>query len=145
MTSTRSLGQGLEVSAIGLGCMGMSAFYGAADEQESERTLHRALELGCTFLDTAEVYGPFTNEELLGKALQGKRHQAVSQLALAWVLAQGVNIVPIPGTKRRTYLEENWRALDITLTSDELSQLERELPAAKGDRYEPNGMSTLYR
>jgi aryl-alcohol dehydrogenase-like predicted oxidoreductase len=306
----------------------MSAFYGAADERESELTLHRALELGCTFLDTAEMYGPYTNEELLGKALLGKRHQAViatkfgiraeptpdgqmrrvvdgspenvrrsvdgslkrlrtdfidlyyqhridpnvpieetvgalanlvtegkvrhlglseaasetirrahavhpisavqseyslwsrdieasvlptlrelsvglvaysplgrgflsgrfhspdeldardfrrlqprlqgenltdnqrivdqvralagkkgismGQLALAWVLAQGVNIVPIPGTKQRAYLEENWKALDIALSSEELAQLERELPAAKGDRYDPNGMSTLY-
>src|SRR5512147_2343360 len=77
MTSTRNLGQGLVVSSMGLGCMGMSAFYGAADEEESLRTLHRALELGCTFLDTAEMYGPYTNEELLGKALQGKRHEAV--------------------------------------------------------------------
>src|SRR5512138_1277948 len=77
MTSTRSLGQGLVVSSIGLGCMGMSAFYGTADQEESVRTLHRALELGCTFLDTAEMYGPYTNEELLGKALLGKRHQAV--------------------------------------------------------------------
>jgi aryl-alcohol dehydrogenase-like predicted oxidoreductase len=74
----RKLGsQGLEVSAIGLGCMGMSQSYGPADEAESIATLHRAIELGCTFLDTAEVYGPFTNEELLGRALAGKRDQVV--------------------------------------------------------------------
>src|ERR1700710_1426417 len=73
--STRKLGtQGLEVSSIGLGCMGMSQSYGPADETESIATLHRAIELGCTFLDTAEVYGPFTNEDLLGRALEGKRH-----------------------------------------------------------------------
>src|ERR1700755_1179075 len=74
MLRTRKLGsQGLEVSAIGLGCMGMSQSYGPADESESIATLHRAIELGCTFLDTAEVYGPFTNEDLLGKALKGRR------------------------------------------------------------------------
>lgn len=75
---TRKLGgQGLEVSAIGLGCMGMSQSYGQADENESIATVHRAIELGCTFLDTAEVYGPFTNEELLGRALSGKRDRVV--------------------------------------------------------------------
>ncbi len=74
--STRKLGtQGLEVSAIGLGCMGMSQSYGPADEAESIATLHRSIELGCTFLDTAEVYGPYKNEELLGRALAGKRNQ----------------------------------------------------------------------
>ncbi len=74
--TTRKLGkQGLEVSAIGLGCMGMSEAYGPADEGELIATLHRAIELGCTFLDTAEVYGPFKNEELLGRALAGRRHQ----------------------------------------------------------------------
>jgi aryl-alcohol dehydrogenase-like predicted oxidoreductase len=74
----RKLGsQGLEVSAMGLGCMGMSQAYGPADEGESIATLHCAIEVGCTFLDTAEVYGPFLNEELLGRALQGRRHQVV--------------------------------------------------------------------
>ena len=76
--STRKLGgQGLEVSAIGLGCMGMSQSYGPADEAESIATLHRAIELGCKFFDTAENYGPFTNEELLGRAFKGKRDQVV--------------------------------------------------------------------
>jgi aryl-alcohol dehydrogenase-like predicted oxidoreductase len=69
---TRRLGsQGLEVSAVGLGCMGMSQSYGPADDAESIATIHRALELGVTLLDTAEVYGPFRNEELVGRALRG--------------------------------------------------------------------------
>jgi aryl-alcohol dehydrogenase-like predicted oxidoreductase len=78
MIPTRTLGtQGLEVSALGLGCMGMSQSYGVPDDRESIATLHRALELGVTFLDTAEAYGPFTNEELLGRALEGRRDQVM--------------------------------------------------------------------
>ncbi len=74
----RQLGnQGLEVSALGLGCMPMSQSYGPADEKESVATLHRALELGCNFFDTAEVYGPFSNESLLGRALQGRRDRVI--------------------------------------------------------------------
>ena len=73
---TRALGaQGLIVSAEGLGCMGMSAFYGSFDDDESTRTLERALELGVTFFDTADVYGPYTNERLLGAALAGRRDE----------------------------------------------------------------------
>src|SRR5215469_4367840 len=89
--SKRKLGkQGLEVSAIGLGCMGMSQSYGPADETESVATLHRAIELGCTFLDTAEVYGPFVNEELLGRALKGRRHEVTTATKFGFRFENGV-------------------------------------------------------
>jgi len=75
----RKLGrQGLEVSAIGLGCMGMSWAYGGADDSQSIRVLHHAIDIGVTFWDTAETYGPFTNEELIGRALKGKRREDVT-------------------------------------------------------------------
>ncbi len=324
----RKLGD-LDVPAIGLGCMGMSAFYGTADEDEAIATIHRSLELGSNFFDTAEMYGPFTNEELLAKAIAGRRDEVVvatkfgirfaptednptnrvldgsrenvrrsiegslerlgtdhvdlyylhrvdpgtpieetvgamgelvsegkvrhiglseaapetirrahathpitalqseyslwtrdpeaeilptvrelgigfvpysplgrgflsgrfkspdeldendfrrhgprftgdalehnlklvakveelagekgctpGQLALAWVLAQGDDVVPIPGTKRRKYLEENLAAADVSLTGEDLARIDAEVPAPAGDRYDRTGMATVNR
>ena len=89
----RKLGtQGLEVSALGLGCMGMSQHYGDADETESVATIHRALELGVTFLDTAEVYGPFRNEELVGRALAGKREGVVLATKFGFRIEGGASV-----------------------------------------------------
>src|SRR5439155_189926 len=222
MLHTRTLGtQDLRVSVLGLGLMGMSHAYGTAeerDERESIATIHRAIELGCTFLDTAEAYGPYKNEELLARALKqlkGGRDRVViatkfgfkfdansriagldshpahireavegslrrlatdridllyqhrgdpavpnedvggtmaervpeGQIALAWLLHKGDDVVPNPGTKRRKYLEENVRAADVSLTSEEMGALDAALAPGKvsGPRYAPAQLAQVDR
>lgn len=99
MLNKRKLGnQGLEVSALGLGCMGMSQSYGTPNDAESMATIHRAIELGVTFFDTAELYGPFVNEELLGRALKGYRENVVIATKFGFDIVnskmQGLNSKP---------------------------------------------------
>jgi len=94
---TRTLGK-LVVSEIGLGCMGMSEFYGPGDEEESLKTIHLALELGVTFLDTADMYGPFTNEKLVGKAIAGRRDEVVLATKFGNVRGEDGSFQGVSGT-----------------------------------------------
>jgi len=161
---TRTLGS-LTVSALGLGCMGMSEFYGPGDEQESLATIVRELgsgfvpysPLGRGFL-TGQIRTPEdlpaddfrrSNPRLSGentrnlqlvdrvKAMAEERGCTPAQLALAWLLAQGDDVAPIPGTKRRSRLEENLGALQVALAPDDLARLDELAPVgvAAGDRY----------
>jgi len=110
----RKLGrEGLEVSALGLGCMGMSQSYGVPDDDESIATIHRAIELGVTFFDTAEVYGPYTNESLLGRALKGRRDKVVIATKFGFRIENGKLVGPDSRPKRvREALEGSLRRLD---------------------------------
>jgi aryl-alcohol dehydrogenase-like predicted oxidoreductase len=184
---------GDKVSTLGLGCMGMSAAYGTPDNEESNVTLQRALELGINFWDTTDIYGiDHANEKLIGQFLKGKRDKVflatkfgfllneadlgkddfrsrlpryhgeyldnnqkrvpefaafaagkgsiAAQLSIAWVIAQGDDIIPIPGTKRRKYLEENAGAADLKLTVGDLEQIRKILDKYPftGPRYSSN-------
>ena len=113
MLTKRKLGQGLEVSELGLGCMGMSQSYGTRNDPESIATIHRALELGVSFFDTAEVYGPFHNEELLGQALRGKRDQVVIATKFGFKIQDGkiVGLDSRPGHIREA-VDGSLRRLD---------------------------------
>src|SRR4051795_3381179 len=98
---TRTLGTGtaaLEVSQQGLGCMGMSEFYGSADDSESIAVIRRALDLGVTFLDTADMYGPFTNERLVGQAIGGRRDEVVLATKFGNVRGENGEYLGISGT-----------------------------------------------
>src|SRR6478672_181840 len=113
---TRALGSaGLEVSAEGLGCMGMSEFYGSADEGEATATIERALELGVTFLDTADMYGPFINEELVGRAIAGRRDEVVLATKFGNVRGQNGERLGVRGDPEyvRSCCEDSLRRLGV--------------------------------
>ena len=120
----RRLGS-LAVSALGLGCMGMSAFSGQGDDAEFLATIGLALDRGCTFLDTADMYGPFTDEQLVGRAIASRRDEVV-----------------LAKTGR---LEENLGALEVSLSSDDLGRLDELAPVGAGAGDRCPGMSSVDR
>jgi aryl-alcohol dehydrogenase-like predicted oxidoreductase len=125
----RNIGsQGLVAGAIGLGCMGMSHAYGTpADETESIATIHRALDCGVTMLDTAEVYGPYTNEELVGKAIRGRRGQVVLATKFGFVMGSGLTGLDGSPANARRAIEGSLRRLGVDVI--DLYYLHRRDPA----------------
>jgi aryl-alcohol dehydrogenase-like predicted oxidoreductase len=125
---TRKIGsQGLAAGAIGLGCMGMSHAYGSGDETESIATIHHALDCGVTMLDTAEVYGPHTNEELVGRAIRGRRHQVVLATKFGITLASGTTRLDGSPANARSAVEGSLRRLGVDVI--DLYYLHRRDPA----------------
>jgi aryl-alcohol dehydrogenase-like predicted oxidoreductase len=115
MNARRLGSQGLEVSELGLGCMGMSEFYGQTDDDESLTTIRRALDLGVTFLDTADMYGPFTNERLVGRAVAGRRDEVVIATKFGNVRAENGERLGIRGDPEyvRTSCDASLKRLEI--------------------------------
>ena len=125
---TRRIGnQGLVAGAIGLGCMGMSHAYGSGDETESIATIHRALDCGVTMLDTAEVYGPYTNEELVGKAIRGRRDQVVVATKFGIVIGSGIGKLDGSPANARRAVEGSLKRLGVDVI--DLYYLHRKDPA----------------
>jgi aryl-alcohol dehydrogenase-like predicted oxidoreductase len=167
MMKTRKLGNtGLVVSTVGLGCMGMSEFYGPSDEAESMATIHRALSLGVTLLDAADMYGVGKNEELVGRAIRKCRDRVILATKFGNVRGASGEFLGVNGrpeyvkraceaSLRRLgvehidlyYLEENIGALDVHLTDGQLRRLDEAFPVGvpAGERYPEQGMRTINR